>query len=215
MSLTVERRATSRGIIAGALPSTTGRSAASPSAVFASTPKALSASWQVDFIDFEMDNDPGHVRRVRESSRSNEVRLILSYHNFSYTPGLELLVQRFLEAERRGADVALVAVTPRDRMDVLTLLAATAQADDKTHIPLVSMSMGPLGSVTRMIGGLFGSGLDRGCGEIAFGALQADLDIEYSRSSVGFTWEGFDEMDEVSGDRCAGQVGLEIGESLG
>jgi hypothetical protein len=36
--------------------------------------------------------------------------------------------------------------------------------------------------------------------EIAFGALQAGLDIEYSRSSVGFTWEGFDEMDEVSGD---------------
>jgi hypothetical protein len=39
-----------------------------------------------------------------------------------------------------------------------------------------------------------------GRGEIAFGALQAGLDIEYSRASVGFTWEGFDEMDEVSGD---------------
>ena len=42
-----------------------------------------------------------------------------------------------------------------------------------------------------------------GRGEIAFGALQAGLDIEYSRSSVGFTWEGFDEMDEVSGDGFA------------
>jgi hypothetical protein len=34
-------------------------------------------------------------------------------------------------------------------------------------------------------------------------AIQAGLDIEYSRSSVGFTWEGFDEMDEVSGDGSA------------
>jgi hypothetical protein len=42
-----------------------------------------------------------------------------------------------------------------------------------------------------------------GRGEIAFGALQAGLDIEYSRHSVGFTWEGFDEMDEVSGDGSA------------
>src|ERR1700735_3194225 len=42
-----------------------------------------------------------------------------------------------------------------------------------------------------------------GRGEIAFGALQAGLDMEYSRSSVGFTWEGFDEMDEVSGDGSA------------
>ena len=44
---------------------------------------------------------------------------------------------------------------------------------------------------------------DHGRGEIAFGALQAGLDIEYSQSSVGFTWEGFDEMDEVSGDGSA------------
>ena len=44
---------------------------------------------------------------------------------------------------------------------------------------------------------------DHGRGEIAFGALQAGLDIEYSRSSVGFTWEGFDEMDEVSRDGSA------------
>ena len=42
-----------------------------------------------------------------------------------------------------------------------------------------------------------------GRGEISFGALQAGLDIEYSRASVGFTWEGLDEMDEVSGDGSA------------
>ena len=44
---------------------------------------------------------------------------------------------------------------------------------------------------------------DHGRGEIAFGALQAGLDIEYSRSSVGFTREGVDEMDEASGDGSA------------
>ncbi|MGD0564293.1 MAG: hypothetical protein ABSA66_14535 [Roseiarcus sp.] len=44
---------------------------------------------------------------------------------------------------------------------------------------------------------------DHGRGEIALGPLQAGLDIEYSRSSVGFTWAGFDETDEVSGDGSA------------
>jgi 3-dehydroquinate dehydratase-1 len=127
----------------------------------------ISATGLVDFIDYEMDNEPEHVRRVRETTRANSVRLLLSYHNYSYTPGQEFLVDRFLEAERRGADVALVAAMPRDRMDVLTLLAATAQADDKTQIPLVSMSMGPLGSITRMIGGIFGSGLSVAVGESA------------------------------------------------
>ena len=44
---------------------------------------------------------------------------------------------------------------------------------------------------------------DHGRGEMAFGALQAGLDIEYSRRSIGFTWEGFDEMDEVRGEGSA------------
>ena len=44
---------------------------------------------------------------------------------------------------------------------------------------------------------------DHGRGEMAFGALQAGLDIEYSRCSIGFTWEGFDEMDEVRGEGSA------------
>lgn len=42
-----------------------------------------------------------------------------------------------------------------------------------------------------------------GRGEIAYGALQVGLDIEYSRTSIGFTWIGFDEMDEVLGEGSA------------
>lgn len=37
-------------------------------------------------------------------------------------------------------------------------------------------------------------------GEIAFGALQAGLDLSYSPSIVHFTWDECDEMDEVTGD---------------
>ncbi len=42
-----------------------------------------------------------------------------------------------------------------------------------------------------------------GHGEIAFGALDAHLDCEYSPSIVFFTWEGSDEMHEVRGDGSA------------
>lgn len=42
-----------------------------------------------------------------------------------------------------------------------------------------------------------------GHGDIAFGALQAGLDLEYARTSVFFEWEGFDEMDEVRGSGSA------------
>jgi hypothetical protein len=42
-----------------------------------------------------------------------------------------------------------------------------------------------------------------GHGEIAYGAMQASLELEYSRSMVFFTWAGFDEMDEVTGTGSA------------
>jgi len=125
----------------------------------------VAASGLIDFLDFEMSNEAALVRRVRESASKHGTRTIFSYHNFGYTPGHDFLVQRFLEAERLGGDVAKVAVMPRDRADVLTLLAATAEADAKGRIPLISMAMGPLGSVTRMIGGEFGSSLSFAVGE--------------------------------------------------
>src|SRR3546814_19909605 len=42
-----------------------------------------------------------------------------------------------------------------------------------------------------------------GHGQIAFGAMQAGLDLEYSRTAVFFTWQGFDETDDVRGSGSA------------
>ena len=137
---------------------------------------AVGASGLVDFLDFEMGNDGDQVRRVRDGARTHGTRVILSYHNFESTPGIDFLVGRFVEAERLGADVAKVAVMPRDRDDVLALLAATSRAEAQAQIPLISMSMGPLGAVTRMIGGVFGSSLSFavGAGSSAPGQMPID-----------------------------------------
>lgn len=40
-------------------------------------------------------------------------------------------------------------------------------------------------------------------GEIAFGAMEAGLDVEYARDSIGFRWAGSDEGDEVEGEGTA------------
>jgi hypothetical protein len=42
-----------------------------------------------------------------------------------------------------------------------------------------------------------------GHGEIAFGALQASLDLAYGHSDVAFDWEGSDDMHEVRGSGSA------------
>lgn len=64
-----------------------------------------------------------------------------------------------------GADIAKVAVMPRDMGDVLTLLTATLQSSRKLGIPVVSMSMGGQGTLTRLCGWAFGSAMTFAVGE--------------------------------------------------
>ena len=127
--------------------------------------RAVCAGGHADIVDFEMGNEPDHVREVRELSRAHGVKLVLSFHDFSKTPSVEFLNERFAEAERLGADIAKVAVMPREMDDILVLLAATLQSSRKLGIPVVSMAMGGHGALTRVCGWAFGSAMTFAAGE--------------------------------------------------
>jgi 3-dehydroquinate dehydratase-1 len=127
--------------------------------------RAVCAGGQVDLIDFEMSNEAAHVQQVREMSRAAGLPLVLSFHDFRATPSLAELLARFERAQQLGGDVAKIAVMPARMDDVLTLLSATLQASRVLSIPVVSMSMGPLGAVTRLSGWAFGSALTFAVGE--------------------------------------------------
>jgi hypothetical protein len=43
----------------------------------------------------------------------------------------------------------------------------------------------------------------QGSGEFAFGAVTGGLNCEYSPTTIFFTWQGHDEMDEASGSGSA------------
>ena len=59
-----------------------------------------------------------------------------------------------------------------------------------------------------------------GHGEFAFGCVNGGLDCQYAPRTIFFTWQGFDEMDEASGDGSAdleddGTLEIEIRFHLG
>jgi 3-dehydroquinate dehydratase-1 len=120
---------------------------------------AVCAARCVDLIDYELSNPDEAFRRLRAVSREHAIAMIGSYHNFQATPDAQTLVAKFRDAQARGADIGKVAVMPKEPKDVLTLLAATCDATQSLDIPLISMSMGGYGSVSRMVGGVFGSAL--------------------------------------------------------
>ncbi|WP_167202818.1 type I 3-dehydroquinate dehydratase [Actinomyces respiraculi] len=86
-----------------------------------------------------------------------------SAHFFTSTPSQEEIVTILRRMEKEGADVAKIAVVPRDGQgghdDVVTLLRATAQARAELEAPVITMSMGEGGVPTRLLGGVFGSAL--------------------------------------------------------
>jgi 3-dehydroquinate dehydratase-1 len=138
--------------------------------------EAICAARCADFIDYELGNGTANFARVRRAAREHRVALIGSFHDFAATPSVPVLVGKFAQAKREGADVAKVAVMPHDPRDVLTLLAATWQAHTMLDMPLISMAMGSLGVVSRIAGSLFGSSLTFAAGEQASAPGQIAVD---------------------------------------
>ena len=122
--------------------------------------KAVIASGLADLIDSEMSNGEAMVGEMKAACQKAGCPLILSYHNFDETPDEAFILDRLVTAGRLGADVAKVAVMPKTYRDVLTLLSATYTArTERLEIPIITMSMGGEGGITRIAGGLFGSDL--------------------------------------------------------
>lgn len=116
------------------------------------------ASGQVDLLDTELSNDPPMICELKDACRKKGVKLILSFHDFEKTPSAAFILDRLVSAQDFGADIAKVAVMPRSHRDVLTLLEATVAARSQTlRIPMITLSMGDLGALTRIVGGFFGS----------------------------------------------------------
>ena len=98
--------------------------------------------------------------RLFEEAHTAGAAVVCSSHNFHKTPPRAELVSRMVAMQQAGADLPKLAVMPQSRTDVLELLAATAEmADRHPETPIITMSMGALGAVSRLSGEALGSAM--------------------------------------------------------
>ena len=122
----------------------------------------------IDIADVEMSSGMDFVDSIKNITEQTRSKLILSYHNFDKTPPEEFIVDKLIQAEKMGADIAKVAVMPENNRDVLALMSATDRARTTlVRVPIITMSMGPLGAVTRLAGGQFGSDITFAAGAVS------------------------------------------------
>ena len=121
--------------------------------------QTAAASGCVAFVDLEMFFGENRTTEEIQKIHMAGSRVITSNHDFFKTPSVDEMTARLKKMEAAGADVAKLAVMPKSRQDVLMLLEASVAADEAVSIPLITMSMGELGVVSRVAGDLTGSAM--------------------------------------------------------
>lgn len=125
--------------------------------------KVIAETEIADFIDIEAFDAPGivpedEIRDFVEYAHEHNTYVLMSNHDIEETPDQEEMLTRMFVMQGLGADVMKMAVMPNSQEDVLELLATAAiMKDYYAEIPFIVISMGELGTNTRVCGGEFGS----------------------------------------------------------
>ncbi len=140
-----------------------------------------------DALDVELFRGNEVVRTIVAKAHTNHTAVVISNHNFTQTPTQEEIVSRLQRAEQLGGDILKIAVMPQNAQDVITLLAATEQAHRLCVQPLITMSMGQQGMISRVAGETFGSAVTFGAAGVASapGQMPADALEQILRSLHG------------------------------
>lgn len=146
--------------------------------------RTLAESGLVELIDIQLFTGDDFVRSAVDLCHANGVKVVLSNHDFNGTPPRSELIARLRRMEALGADLSKLAVMPRTPEDVLTLLSVTREVSSSAARPVVTMSMGKLGTVSRLAGELVGSALTFGSagtvsapGQVSVDALSRTLSL--------------------------------------
>ena len=113
----------------------------------------------IDIVDIELESGNMLVYQLVEIAHQNHVKVLMSYHDFEKTPAVLEMKERLEKMEIMGADICKIAVMPFSYKDVIQLLNTTMEMSQRLTRPLVTMSMGKIGKITRIVGELVGSSI--------------------------------------------------------
>ena len=146
-----------------------------PDDAYAALVARLATLGLADAVDVEYRRDAEAVAAIVAAAHGAGLPVVGSFHDFDATPAREDIVGHLRAQAAAGADILKIAVTPQSAADVATLLAAAADAQAIGR-PVIAISMGELGLVSRVAAETFG-----GCATFAStGQASAPGQIEAS-----------------------------------
>lgn len=113
----------------------------------------------IDIVDIELMSGNTLVYQLVEIAHQYHIKVIMSNHDFKKTPSYSDMMDRLERMEILGADICKLAVMPQTYKDVISLLNVTLEMSNKLTRPIVTMSMGKMGVISRISGELTGSAI--------------------------------------------------------
>ena len=111
----------------------------------------------VDFVDVEFFASKHPQKEIKEIHEFG-TKVISSHHDFDETPDSNLVKMLLEKMQASGTDIVKIALMPKNMGDVLVLLKETNDFHTAyPDTPLITMSMGKIGSISRIAGEYFGS----------------------------------------------------------
>jgi|Deesub1362A_J573_1020465.scaffolds.fasta_scaffold12761_3 3-dehydroquinate dehydratase-1 len=117
---------------------------------------------QADAVDVELRMNLELRDEIIQLAKSSNVDVIVSFHDFNETPEVDTMCGIIEEEVDAGADIAKLAVTARSKRDVVNLLRVTQEMSERLDVPIVTISLGELGRVTRIAAPMLGSAITYG-----------------------------------------------------
>lgn len=120
--------------------------------------KDVCLSKHVDLIDVELFTGDEVIADIVNHAKKHNVKVVMSNHDFNKTPSQDEIINRLCKMQMLKADLPKIAVMPKNVSDVLVLLSATNEMVTKyANTPIITISMGELGVISRLSGEVFGS----------------------------------------------------------
>ncbi|MFQ7414239.1 MAG: type I 3-dehydroquinate dehydratase [Blautia hansenii] len=138
--------------------------------------KEVSERRLADIVDVQVfwygEKSEDFIKELKETGAV----VLASSHHFEGTPSVREMSDALYTMENRGADIVKLAVMPRSEKDVCALLEATMERKEHSNKPMITMSMGQRGMLSRICGELTGSCVTFASGKQASapGQIKAD-----------------------------------------
>jgi 3-dehydroquinate dehydratase type I len=107
------------------------------------------------YVSVELKTDKILRGSLIKEARKNKVKVIISHHDYNKTPADKEIKKTIRKEKEAGADVAKISYAANEYGDALRVMRALSE--NKTGIPVIAISMGEKGRITRVLGPLFGS----------------------------------------------------------